>query len=97
MKLGGSLTGSTVIVNCWVGLSSSPPLAVPPSSVTVTVIVALPLASAAGVKPRLPVVPSIAGSDENRSGFVLSVTTKVRVCPLSLAAPGSRSVAHGWS
>ena len=46
VKLGGSLTPLTEIVNVWVGLVSSPPRAVPPSSVSVTLTVASPLALA---------------------------------------------------
>ena len=49
MKLGASLTAVTVIVKVCVALVSTPPLAVPPSSVIVTVTVAVPLALAAGV------------------------------------------------
>ena len=48
VKLGASLTESTVIVNVRV-LLSTPPLAVPPLSVTVTVIVAVPCWLATGV------------------------------------------------
>ena len=46
---GSSFTGSTVITNVCDGAVSSPPFKVPPLSVTKTVTVALPLASAASV------------------------------------------------
>ena len=49
VKLGASLTAVTVIVNVCVGDASTPPLAVPPSSVIRSVIVAVPFAFAAGV------------------------------------------------
>ena len=49
VKLGGSFTLVTVIVNVCGGLLSSPPLAVPPSSVSSIVIVAVPFAFGAGV------------------------------------------------
>jgi hypothetical protein len=49
VKLGASFTGSTVIVNDTGALVSLPPFAVPPSSCAVTLTVAAPLASAAGV------------------------------------------------
>jgi len=49
VKLGASLTGFTVMVKFCGALVSLPPLAVPPSSDSVTVMVALPLALAAGV------------------------------------------------
>ena len=45
---GASLTLSTVTVNDWLGLLSSPPFAVPPLSRTRMSIVAVPLASSAG-------------------------------------------------
>jgi len=46
---GTSFTAVTVIVNVWSALVSTPPLAVPPSSLRLTVTVAEPFASAAGV------------------------------------------------
>ena len=48
VSAGGWLTGRTVTVNVWV-VVVVPPVAVPPLSVTRTVIVAVPLALAAGV------------------------------------------------
>ena len=49
VKLGASLTAVTVIVKVCAALVSTPPLAVPPLSCSVTVTVAVPLALAAGV------------------------------------------------
>ena len=49
MKLGGSLTGVTVMVKVCGAEVSMPPLAVPPSSIKRTVTVALPLALGATV------------------------------------------------
>ena len=45
---GGWLTGKTTTMNDWVAVVV-PPVAVPPVSVTVTVIVAVPMALATGV------------------------------------------------
>ena len=48
-SVGGSFTAVTVIVNvCWPEVSS-PPLAVPPSSCSSSVMVAVPLTPVAGV------------------------------------------------
>ena len=49
LSVGASLTAVTVTVKVRVTVVSTPPLAVPPLSGTVTVIVAVPLALAAGV------------------------------------------------
>ncbi len=49
VKLGASLMPVTVIVKVWGAEVSTPPLAVPPSSCSVSVIVATPDALAAGV------------------------------------------------
>ena len=49
VKLGASFTVVTLMTNVCVGDASTPPLAVPPSSVSRSVIVAVPLALAAGV------------------------------------------------
>ena len=54
VKLGASFTGFTVMVKVFVSLVSSPPLAVPPSSWSVTLIVAAPLALSAGMKLSVP-------------------------------------------
>src|SRR5829696_9755662 len=84
---GASFTGLTVIVNVWSPLTSTPPLVVLPLSRSRTVIVADPLASAAGVYVRAP-AGLIAGSAENRAGFELAATSNVSACPASFAAPG---------
>ncbi len=49
VKLGASLTGVTVMVKLCAVEVSTPPLAVPPLSCSTSVIVAVPLALAAGV------------------------------------------------
>ena len=54
-SVGGWLTGVTVTVKVWENVLT-PPLAVPPLSFTVTVIVAVPLVLATGVKVSVPVV-----------------------------------------
>ena len=54
-SVGAWLTGVTVTMKVWV-IVLTPPLAVPPLSITVTVIVAVPLALATGVKVSVPVV-----------------------------------------
>ena len=56
---GAWLIGRTVTVKVWVTVLT-PPLAVPPLSVTVTVIVAVPFALANGVKVSVPVAPGLA-------------------------------------
>src|SRR5207248_2449971 len=60
---GASLTGLTVMVNVCGAEVSTPPFAVPPLSCSVTVTVAVPLASGAGVKVRTP-LGEIDGCDE---------------------------------
>src|SRR5258708_2225690 len=54
LKLGGSLTGVTLMTNVCAALVSMPPLAVPPLSCSFTVTVAVPLALGAAVKLRVP-------------------------------------------
>ena len=54
VKLGGSLTGKTVMVNVRLN-ESIPPFAVPPSSFTVTIIVAVPDWLGSGWKLSVPV------------------------------------------
>ena len=54
VSVGGSFTALTVTVKVLV-LESTPPLLVPPLSLMMTVIVATPLALAAGVKVKTPV------------------------------------------
>src|SRR5262249_59036652 len=65
---------------------SSPPLAVPPSSLRRMVMVAEPLASAAGVNVSVPSAAT-AGAALNRAGLVLPVTSNASDCPDSLAGP----------
>ena len=54
VKLGASLMLVTVMRNVCGADVSAPPFAVPPSSDSVSVIVALPYASVAGVKVSVP-------------------------------------------
>src|SRR4051794_13978599 len=75
---GASLTAVIVMSKVWGGLSSTPPLAVPPLSVILSVIVAVPFWLAAEVNERAP-VGETAGAAENRPGFVLLVTTNETV------------------
>ena len=49
VSVGASLTALTVMVNSWAAEVSTPPLAVPPLSLTSTVTLATPLASATRV------------------------------------------------
>jgi len=57
------------------------------------VIVAVPNASAAGVKVSFPLA-SIDGCTANSAVFVLPVTLKVRICADSSGAPALMPVAH---
>ena len=59
-------------------LASMPPFRTPPLSVNLILIVAVPLALAAGVYVRSPVA-LIAGPAENRAAFVLFVTENVTI------------------
>ena len=86
VKLGGSLTPVTVILKVCTTDVSTPPLAVPPSSLSLTLTVATPKAFLAGVKVSVPVAGSIVGSSANNSGLS-TVTTNVAFCPDSLAGP----------
>ena len=88
----GSLTGVTVIVAVYTADVSLPPSAVPPSSTAVTEMVATPLASAAGVKVKVPALPT-AGSAANRAGWS-TVTVNPTRCADSFAGPGAIAVAH---
>jgi hypothetical protein len=69
-------------------LVSMPPSAVPPLSWSWTLIVAEPLASAAGVKVSVPSAAT-AGCDEN-SAVLLLVAMKFSACPLHPRAPSRR-------
>ena len=93
MNEGASFTGFTVIVNEAGVDVSCPPLAVPPSSLSTTSMVAVPDASAAGVYVRVPVL-LIAGAAENRVGFVFPVTRNVSVWPDSPGGPALMFVAQ---
>jgi hypothetical protein len=84
--VGGSLSALIVIVKVCVGLSLTPPLAVPPSSVASSVIVAVPFWFKPAVKERVPFAATV-GPAEKRPGFVLFVTTKEGVWPDSFAGP----------
>ena len=77
-KLGASFTAVTVIMNVCAALVSTPPLAVPPLSDTLNVIVAVPFALAAGVYVSTP-FEAIDGEPENNPGFVLPVTVNATV------------------
>src|SRR5207237_1942042 len=72
---------------------STPPLATPPLSWRVIVIVAAPLTLVVGVKVSVP-LELIAGPAENNPGLVLPVTLKVSVWPDSLAGPAEIFVAQ---
>ena len=69
---------------------STPPLAVPPSSLRVRSTSAAPLASAASVKVRSPVAGSTAGPALNRPGLLLATTLKVRDCGYTGGPAGER-------
>ena len=72
MAAGASFTAMTVMVKVLVA-RSTPPLAVPPSSAVMTVMMAEPFALGAGVKVSVPLAKS-AGGELNRAGvFALSV------------------------
>ncbi len=71
VKEGASFTAFTVIVNCTCADVLLPPLAVPPSSLSVTVTVDDPLASTSGVKESVPSRGLIWGDWENRPLLVL--------------------------
>ncbi len=91
---GGSLTAVTLTLKVCGGEVSAPPLAVPPSSISTSVIAAVPLASGAEVKVKVPVADT-AGATVNSDGLVLPVTMKVSTWEASLAGPGEIAVAHG--
>src|SRR5829696_953889 len=79
--------------NVWVALSLTPPLAVPPLSAILIVIVAVPFWFAAGVYVSVP-VDDTAGPAENSPGLVLLVPTNETVCPDSLPGPVLIAVAQ---
>ena len=78
------------MVAVWTAEVSLPPLVVPPSSVAVTVIVAVPLAFGAGVKVSVP-VGSIVGWVENSAGWSAVVVNET-VCAASSVGPGDDGV-----
>ena len=94
MKLGAVFTPVTVIVNVCGADVSTPPLAVPPLSESVSVIVAVPATPGASVYVSVP-VDDTAGPALNSAGLVLPVTLKVSVCAASSAGPALIAVAHG--
>ena len=75
-KLGTSFTAVTLIANVCAGDVSTPPLSVPPSSCSSTVIVAEPFASSAGVYVNSP-EGLTEGPAENKPALVLPVTLNV--------------------
>ena len=75
-------------------LVSTPPLAVPPLSFMLTVMVATPGWLAAGVKVSVP-LGLIAGPALNIAGLLLLTTWKVTVCAASSAGPVLIAVAQG--
>src|SRR5436190_785434 len=84
--VGGSLSALIVIVTVWVGLSSTPPFAVPPSSIAFSVIVAEPFWFAPAVNESVPFAVTL-GRAANRLGLVLSLMTRETVWPDSFAGP----------
>jgi hypothetical protein len=66
---------------------------VPPSSLSLTLIVDVPLAFTAGVYVSVPLV-AIAGATLNNVGLLFSVTANVNVWPLSSAGPFDIAVAQ---
>src|SRR5690606_8900433 len=93
LNVGASFTGVTSMLKVTGADVSSPPVGVPPSSISTMVMLALPLASGAGVKVRLPVAALIAGGTENSAGLLLAVTSNVRLWPASLPGPAETFVA----
>ena len=93
VKLGASFTAFTVMVKVSGVLVSCPPLAVPPSSWSSSVMSAEPLASSAGVYVSAPVA-STPGPAANRPELVLPVMLKVSAWPDSSAGPALIFVAQ---
>src|ERR1051325_11640172 len=86
VKDGGSLTALTVIVNCCAPLVFEFGGVLLPSSLKVTLNVAVPKVSAEAVEGRFPVVGASAGEMVKESQTVEPVCErlKVKVCPVSL-------------
>ena len=80
------------MVKVWDAEVSTPPLAVPPLSFRVTVMVAEPLASGAGVKVRVP--PAVMAGCALKRAVLLALTVKVRVWLDSFAGPALMFVAQ---
>ena len=87
------MTAVTLMTNVCGADVSTPPFAVPPSSCAVMVMVALPLASAAGVNVSVPLFATD-GWTLNIAELVLLVTLKWTVWPDSSAGPALIDVAH---
>src|SRR5438552_2518096 len=83
----------TVILKVCGAEVSTPPKAVPPLSMSLTVTIAVPVTFVAGVKVKAP-VELTAGCDENRA-LLSFVTRKASVWADSLAGPLEIFVAHG--
>ena len=90
---GASLTPSTVTENDIVTDVSTPPLAVPPSSIRTRLTTAEPSTSAAGVKDRMPSRPT-EGPAAKSPVFELPVTRKERPCAASSTGPEEMSAAQ---
>ena len=75
VKVGASFTAVTSMMKLCVAEVSTPPLAVPPLSWMLIVIVAVPFAFAAGVYVSVPVALT-AGATANRAGFVFPTMLK---------------------
>src|ERR1043166_6331686 len=84
--------GVIVMVKVWAALVSSPPLAVPPLSCSVTLTSAVPSRPGAGVKMRVP-PDSTAGGLRKRDGLSF-ITWKATVCSASLVGPERMAVAQ---
>ena len=93
MKLGALLTAVTVIVKVCGAEVSTPPLATPPLSDKVSVIVAAPAMPGARVYVSVPLVAT-AGPALKSAALVLPVTLKVSVWAASSAGPALIAVAH---
>src|SRR4051794_31751185 len=87
--VGPPASGVTVMVNDWAALVSVPP----PSSRTLTWIVADPVALLAAVNVRVPAGVT-AGGTANRPGLSLPTTTNDRAWAASLAGPALSPVAQ---
>ena len=93
MKPGASFTPVTVMVKVCGAEVSAPPPVVPPLSDSVSVMVAVPAAFAAGVKVRVP-IDETAGATLKSAGLVFPVTLNVTVCPASSGGPALIAVAQ---